>query len=88
LKDLDLREITTQSRVLTQTIAGELFDRGAAAVRFPSCLDGNPCIAVVEDRGVAHPAGDLLALTDPPLTALAIVANQWNLALAATPPTG
>jgi hypothetical protein len=88
LKHLDLHEITTQRRVVTQTIAGDLFDRGAAAVRFPSRLDGNPCIAVFEARGVAHLVGDVLPLTDPPTSALAIVADQWNLALAAAPSAG
>lgn len=85
LKHLDLHEITTQRRVVTQTIAGELFDRGAAAVRFPSRLDGNPCIALFEGRGIPHRAADLLAPTDPPPSALSMVTNQWNLALAAAP---
>ena len=48
---LDLHEITTDRRVVTQTIAADLFDRGVAAVRFPSRLDGDACIALLERRG-------------------------------------
>jgi hypothetical protein len=33
LEHLDLHEITTSRRVITQTIAADLFDRGASAVR-------------------------------------------------------
>ncbi len=40
MRHLDLHEITTDRRVVTQTIAGDLYDEGAAAIRFPSHLDG------------------------------------------------
>ena len=33
LEHLDLHEITTKRRAVTQTIAADLYDRGAAAVR-------------------------------------------------------
>src|SRR4029077_8737372 len=51
LRHLDLHEITTSRRPVTQTIAAELFDRGAAAIRFPSRLDGNACVGC--SRGAA-----------------------------------
>ena len=51
LRHLDLHEITTSRRPVTQTTAAELFDRGAAAIRFPSRLDGNACVALFEGRG-------------------------------------
>lgn len=85
LRHLDLHEITTARRVVTQTIAADLFDRGAAAVRFPSRIDGNACIALFEGRGVAHPAGDVVVLTDPAPSALVTIAGQWNLGLEAAP---
>jgi len=47
LQHLDLHEITTSRRAITQTIAADLFDRGAGAVRFPSRLDGNACVALL-----------------------------------------
>jgi RES domain len=85
LEHLDLHEITTDRRVVTQTIAAHLFDRGAAAVRFPSRLDGNACIALFEGRGVAHLAGNVVALTDPPPRPLVMVSGQWKLDLEAAP---
>jgi hypothetical protein len=50
LDHLDLHEITTRRRVITQTIAAELFDRAAGAVRFPSRQDGSVCVALFEGR--------------------------------------
>ena len=62
----ELHEITTSRRAITQTIAADLFDRGAGAVRFPSRLDGSACVTLFEGRGTASSAGDTVALTDPP----------------------
>lgn len=85
LEHLDLHEITTERRVVTQTIAADLFDCGAAAVRFPSRLDGNACIALFEGRGMTHLAGNVVALTDPAPRALVTVSGQWKLDLEAAP---
>ncbi|HKS90605.1 MAG TPA: hypothetical protein VJQ83_01655, partial [Tepidiformaceae bacterium] len=81
LEHLDLLEITTSRRVITQTIAADLFDRGASTVRFPSRLDGNPCVALFEKRGTVIAAGDPVPLTDPPPEALTAVAETWGLVL-------
>jgi hypothetical protein len=79
LEHLDLSEITTKRRKVTQTIAGDLFDRGASAVRFPSRLDGGVCVALFEGRGAVHQVGDVVPLTDPPPEALVIVTGEWKL---------
>ncbi len=50
---------------MTQTVAADVYDYGAAAIRFPSCLDGNPCVAIFEGRGALELAGEVLPLTDP-----------------------
>ena len=71
-------------RVITQTIAADLFDRGASAVRYPSCLDGLACIAVFEQRGTFSAAGDPIALTDPPPGPLTKVTAPWGLVLERT----
>ena len=60
MRHLDLHEITTSRRVVTQAIAGDLYDDGASAIRFPSSLDGNPCVAVFEGRGNVELAGEIL----------------------------
>jgi RES domain len=85
LEHLDLHEITTSRRVVTQTNAADLFDRGASAVRFPSRLDGGACVALFEGRGAVAATDDVVALTDPAPESLATVAAGWDLVLEPTP---
>ena len=85
LPHLDLHGITTSRRAVTQTIAADLYDQGASAVRFPSRLKGNACIALFEGRGAISSAADPIALTDPPPVQLTTVATPWSLALEPTP---
>jgi len=84
LEHLDLHEITARRRVVTQSIAADLFDRGAAAVRFPSRLDGLPALALFEGRAELEPAGEPIALTDPAPEPLLVVSSEWGLALEPT----
>ena len=86
MQHLDLHEITTRRRVVTQTIAGDLYDEGVAAIRFPSHLDGNPCIAVFERRGELEHRGPIVALTEPAPQQLLDVAAAWRLTLAPVAP--
>lgn len=85
MRHLDLHEVTTSRRVVTQTVAADIYDGGAAAIRFPSCLDGNPCIAIFEGRGELQLAGEILPLTDPPPPALLNVVAPWSLDLQPAP---
>jgi hypothetical protein len=85
MEHLDLHEITTSRRVVTQTIAGVLYDRGVAAVRFLSRLDAEPCVALFEGRGDADLSGETVPLTDPAPDPLRIVTTEWNLDLEACP---
>jgi hypothetical protein len=84
LDHLDLHEITTARRTITQTIAGDLYDHGAAAVKFPSRLDGGNCIALFEGRGEVHIVGDVVVLTDPAPAPLVTVAQEWDLGIECT----
>lgn len=84
LEHLDLHEITSRRRIVTQTIAGDLFDRGAAAVRFPSRLDGLAALALFEGRAELLEDGEPIALIDPPPDPLALVCGEWDLALEPT----
>jgi hypothetical protein len=82
LEHLDLHEITTRRRAITQAIATNLFDRfGAGAMRFPSRLDGNPCLAVFEGHGELIGAGPPTVLTDPAPNVLLEVCAEWGLEL-------
>jgi hypothetical protein len=83
---LDMHEISTSRRVVTQTIAADAFEPlGIAAIRFASRLDGLPCYALFEGRGRLVSDGDFLALTDPAPDALENVAASWRLTLQPTP---
>lgn len=82
LEHLDLHEITTRRRAITQAIATDLYDRlGAGAVRLPSRLDGNPCLAVFEGHGELSAAGPPIALVDPAPDVLLEVCAEWGLEL-------
>jgi hypothetical protein len=85
MQHLDLHEITTDRRVITQTIAGDLYDEGVSAVRFPSHLDGNPCVALFEGRGDLEHSGAVMTLTDPAPETLLKVATAWRLTLQPAP---
>ena len=85
LVHLDLHEITSRRRVVTQTIAADLFDRcNAGALRFPSRLDGQPALVVFEGRGELVEAGNPVALTDPAPEVLLAVCREWGLKLDST----
>jgi hypothetical protein len=85
---LDMHEITTPRRVVTQTIAGDAFERlGIAAIRFASRLDGLPCYAIFQGRASLVSDGNPLALTDPAPDALQNVAASWRLTLQPTTST-
>jgi hypothetical protein len=85
MRHLDLHEVTTNRRVVTQTVAADIYDAGAAAIRFPSCLDGNPCVAIFEGCGELELAAKILPLTDPPPPALLNVVAPWRLDLQPAP---
>jgi hypothetical protein len=84
LEHLDLHEITARRRVVTQTIAADLFDRGGAAVRFPSRLDGLAALALFEGRGELQQIREPVDLTDPSPAPLLVVSGEWDLALEPT----
>lgn len=84
LAHLDLHEITTSRRRVTQTVAGWLYDQGAAGVRFPSKLDGRECFALFEGRGFLRQAGPIQTLTDPAPAAFITVTTEWELAVEPT----
>jgi hypothetical protein len=84
LEHLDLHEITARRRAVTQTIAADLFDRGTAAVRFPSRLDGRPAVALFEGRAELEQIGESIDLIDPAPGPLLIVSGEWDLAMEPT----
>lgn len=85
MEHLDLHEITSDQRPVTQAIAADLFDRGAGGFRFLSRVDGLPCIALIDCRASLRQVGAAVPLTDPPPEALTQVAGYWGLHLEPAP---
>jgi hypothetical protein len=84
---LDMHEITTRRRIVTQTIGTDAYDNlDVAAVRFASSRDGGTCFALFENRAELEQAEPPIALTDPPPQPLVTVAADWGLHLAAAAP--
>lgn len=77
---LDISEIRSDARIITQTISGSLYDEGAAGIRFRSRLDDLPCIVLFDGRAILSSAGDPLPLTNP-IPALLQVCDEYNLVL-------
>jgi hypothetical protein len=79
---LDIGDVRSTVRRVTQAVAGSLFDDGAAGLFFRSRLDDQLCIALFEGRADLAPAGVPLPLTEP-LPALLQVCSEFNLVLRA-----
>jgi len=84
LDHLDLHEITTRRRVVTQTIAADAYTAGVAVICFPSSRDGQRCFALLEGRAHLEPLGDPIPLVDPAPSQLLQVCAEWNLPLEPT----
>jgi RES domain len=80
MNHLNIGEIRSDTRVVTQTISRSLYDQGAAGIVFHSRLDDCPCVALFESRANLIPAGDLEPLTDD-VPELLRVCDEYNLVL-------
>jgi hypothetical protein len=79
---LDVAEIRSRTRVVTQRIGRALYEGGAAAITFGSNLDDRPCYAVFEARGrlVRRGRAKPLELTAD-LPELVTVCDEYGLKL-------
>jgi hypothetical protein len=80
MRHLDVAEVRSRTRVVTQHIGRTLYEGGAAAIRFGSNLDDRPCYAVFEARGRLAPRGAPQELT-PDLPDLVAVCDEYGLRL-------
>jgi hypothetical protein len=77
---LDVSEIRSRTRAVTQAIGRALYERGA---RFGSNLDDQPCYALFEARGRLRPvAGEPPLELSTDLAILRAVCDEYGLALA------
>jgi hypothetical protein len=77
---LDISEITSKTRIVTQTISRSLYEAGNSGIRFPSNTDNLPCTVVFEGRGSLRPAGPVDRLSEP-IAELLTVCSEWTLVL-------
>jgi hypothetical protein len=84
---LDMHEITTRRRIVTQTIGTDAYDNlDVAAIRFASSRDAGTCFALFENRAELEQEDVPITLTDPPPQPLETVAADWGLDLAPAAP--
>jgi hypothetical protein len=82
MRHLDVSEVRSRTRVVTQRVGRTLYEAGAAAVKFGSNLDDRPCYAVFEARGHLAPRGGEPPLElDAGLEALATVCAEYGLTI-------
>ena len=66
MEHLDISQVRSRTRPVTQALSRFLFERGAAGIVFRSNLDDLPCVALFEDRTRVVPEGESVSLVHPP----------------------
>jgi len=80
MKHLDVSDITSKTRIVTQTLSRSLFESGASGIRFPSNTDNRPCVVLFESRGSLTANGPTESLSGP-VPELLTVCSEWELVL-------
>lgn len=81
---LNISEIRSKTREVSQAVGRDLYERGAAGLLFRSNLDNGRCIVLFEGRASLEPDGRSQPLTDD-LPELLTVCSEYGLVLR-TPP--
>ncbi len=79
---LDISQVRSRDRFVTQTVGRALYERDYGGVRFGSNLDDRPCYALFEGRAELERSGDPLELS-PDLEPLRQVCDEFGLRLSA-----
>jgi hypothetical protein len=58
MEHLNISEIRSKNRAVTQAVSRDLYEQGAAGITFKSNLDNGGCLVVFEGRGLRHPASE------------------------------
>jgi RES domain len=80
---LDISQVRSRDRFVTQKVSRELYERQYAGVRFGSNLDDRQCYALFEGRAELVGNGDSLELT-PALELLRQVCDEFGLRMVTT----
>lgn len=81
MEHMDVAQVRSTDRIVTQTVSRVLYERYYAGVRFGSNLDDEPCYALFEGRAELEPNGEPVDLTEE-LEALHRVCDEFGLRLA------
>jgi len=82
MEHLDISEVRSRQRAVTQAFSRWLFDRGAAGIVYRSNLDDLPCLALFEGRASLVAKGESEPLIQAPVELLE-VCNEFGLSLGA-----
>jgi len=83
MRQLNISEIRSKNRPVTQAIGRDLYQRGAAGLRFRSNLDDKPCVVLFEGRACFSADGSATSLTED-VPELLLVCAEYNLEVDAT----
>ncbi len=78
MRHLDISQLRSSQRVVTQTIALDLHGLGHAGVAYRSNLDNQTCVAIFEQRVVIRPWGPSQPIERDDVD-LMTVAKDWKL---------
>jgi RES domain len=80
MRNLDISQLRSPQRIVTRTIALDLYGQGYAGITYNSNLDGESCVAIFEDRVdlQRYGAAQAIPVDDPDLTA---VCRAWGIAI-------
>jgi hypothetical protein len=80
MRNLDISQLRSSQRIVTQTIALDLHGQGCAGIAYKSNLDGQGCVAIFEGRVEVHRYGAAQAIPadDDDLTA---VCGAWGITI-------
>lgn len=77
---LDIAQVRSRQRILTQSFSRWLFNRGASGILYRSNLDDLPCVALFEGRATLTPSGEADAIIELPVE-LVEVCREYELTL-------
>jgi hypothetical protein len=80
MEHLDVAQVRSRDRIVTQTVSRALYKRNYAGVRFGSNLDDRPCYALFEGRAALEPNGEAHEMTSD-LQPLRQVCEEFGLRL-------
>lgn len=80
MKHLDISEIRSKNRAVTQSISRALYEEGNAGIKFGSNLDNLPCFALFEGRASLESLSATISLAED-IEELLQVCEEFNLIL-------